>query len=157
MSWLEPANVVHQVCEPLTRTGHDNITRPHLLSHWTVSPDLRSWQLYLRRDVTWHNGRRFTADDVVWNLKRLLAPETGSSALSLMAGYMLASATADTAPGSALWDANAVEKADDFCLRLNLKRPRSPSRSIPSTTRSDERRVGKECVSTCKLAGAPYQ
>src|SRR3546814_12688760 len=40
-----------------------------------------------------------------------------------MAGYMLASATADTAPGSALWDANAVEKADDFCLRLNLKRP----------------------------------
>src|SRR3546814_16420925 len=39
MSWLEPANVVHQVCEPLTRTGHDNITRPHLLSHWTVSPD----------------------------------------------------------------------------------------------------------------------
>src|SRR3546814_15917282 len=28
-----------------------------------------------------------------------------------------------TAPGSALWDANAVEKADDFCLRLNLKRP----------------------------------
>src|SRR3546814_5915067 len=64
MSWLEPANVVHQVCEPLTRTGHDNITRPHLLSHWTVSPDLRSWQLYLRRDVTWHHGRRFTADDV---------------------------------------------------------------------------------------------
>src|SRR3546814_13987129 len=77
----------------------------------------------LRRDVTWHNGRRFTADDVVWNLKRLLAPETGSSALSLMAGYMLVSAPADTPPGSALWDANAVETAADSCLRLTLKRP----------------------------------
>src|SRR3546814_7066905 len=52
MSWLEPANVVHQVCEPLTRTGHDNITRPHLLSHWTVSPDLRSWQLYRSEEHT---------------------------------------------------------------------------------------------------------
>src|SRR3546814_16096857 len=49
MSWLEPANVVHQVCEPLTRTGHAHITRPPLLSHWTVSPDLRSCPLYLRR------------------------------------------------------------------------------------------------------------
>src|SRR3546814_14649607 len=136
MAWLEPANVVHQVCEPLTRTGHDNSTRPHLQSHWTVSPDLRSWQLYLRRDVTWHNGRRFTADDVVWNLKRLLAPETGSSALSLMAGYMLASATADTEPGSALWDATAGEKDDDLCLRLNLKRPQAaaPEHLSPYTT-----------------------
>src|SRR3546814_13533568 len=40
MSWLEPANVVHPVCDPLTRTGHDTLTPPHLLSHWTVSPDL---------------------------------------------------------------------------------------------------------------------
>src|SRR3546814_19359770 len=52
-----------------------------------------------------------------------------------MAGYMLASATADTAPGSELWDANAVEKADDFCLRLNLKRPQVavPEHHFPYT------------------------
>src|SRR3546814_9598472 len=40
-----------------------------------------------------------------------------------MAGYMLSGATADTAPGSAVWDADAVGKADNFCLRLNQKRP----------------------------------
>src|SRR3546814_3914970 len=45
MSWLEPANVVHQVCEPLTRTGHDNITRPHLLSHWTVRSEEHTSEL----------------------------------------------------------------------------------------------------------------
>src|SRR5690606_29073804 len=36
LAWMAPANVVHQVCETLTRTGHDGITRPHLLSHWQV-------------------------------------------------------------------------------------------------------------------------
>src|SRR3546814_12778375 len=139
MSCLEPANVVPQVCEPLTRTGHDNSTRPHLLSHWTVSPDLRSWQLYLRRDVTWHNGRRFTADDVVWNLKRLLAPATGSSARSLMAGYMLAHAPADTARRPALWAGIAVEEADDICLTLNIKR----TKAVEPTQIAAVGRVGK--------------
>jgi len=123
LAWLAPANVVHQVCEPLTRTGHDNVTRPHLLARWQVSPDLRCWDLYLRDDVTWHSGRRFVADDVVWNLHRLLDPATGSSTLGLMAPYMLADKAAANPAGAALWDAAAVEKIDDFHLRLNLKRP----------------------------------
>jgi len=123
LAWLAPANVVHQICEPLTRTGHDNITRPHLLSYWRVSPDLRTWDLYLREDVTWHSGRRFVVDDVVWNLRRLLDPATGSSTLGLMAPYMLADKAAERPAGSALWDAAAVEKVDDFHLRLNLRLP----------------------------------
>lgn len=123
LAWLQPANVVHQVCEPLTRTGFDNITRPHLLSHWRAAPDLRTWDLYLREDITWRNGRRFTADDALWNLMRLLDPATGSSALGLMRGYMLAEKLEGGRVTHRLWDANAVEKIDDFHLRLNLKHP----------------------------------
>jgi peptide/nickel transport system substrate-binding protein len=123
LSWLAPANIVHQVCQPLTRSDHDNITRPHLLSRWQVSPDLRSWDLYLREDVTWHSGRRFVADDVVWNLRRLLDPATGSSVLGLMASYMLVDKLAEEAVGDVLWDAAAIEKLGDFHLRLNLSRP----------------------------------
>jgi len=122
-SWLAPANVVHQVCEPLTRTGFDNITRPHLLSGWQVSPDLQSWDLYLREDVRWHSGRRFVADDVEWNLRRILDPATGSSALGLMRDYMLAEKASPTDSDSGLWDAAAVEKRGDFHLRLNLRKP----------------------------------
>lgn len=123
LAWLQPANLVHQVCEPLTRTGFDNITRPHLLSGWQVSDDLRTWDLLLRRDVTWRSGRRFTADDVVWNLRRILDPATGSSALGLMRGYMLADKVEEGTVGPPLWDANAIEQIDDFHVRLNLKRP----------------------------------
>ncbi|MFZ4662576.1 MAG: hypothetical protein ACOYNY_36545, partial [Caldilineaceae bacterium] len=31
LSWIQGGNVVRQVCEYLTETGPDNITRPHLL------------------------------------------------------------------------------------------------------------------------------
>ena len=131
LAWLAPANIVHQVCEPLTRTGFDNITRPHLLSGWRAAPDLKTWDLYLRDDVSWHNGRRFVADDVVWNLRRLLDPATGSSALGLMRGYMLtdkvqAGESARMHRAGAvphLWDSGAIEKIDDFHVRLNLKSP----------------------------------
>lgn len=51
------------------------------------SPDLlRSWQLQddttlvlnLRNDVYWHDGKRVTADDVVFTIERQLDPATGS-------------------------------------------------------------------------------
>lgn len=123
LNWLPAANLVHQVCQPLTWTGFDNVTRPKLLSSWSVSPDLRSWDLFLRRDVTWHSGRVFTADDVIWNLRRLLDPATGSSALGLMQSYLLADGPCEACDGPALWDAAAIEKVDDFHVRLNLRRP----------------------------------
>jgi len=122
LSWTEGSNVVRQVCEYLTRTGHDNITRPHLLRDWKVSDDLKTWTLNLRRDVKWHSGRQFVADDVVWNLKHALAPETGSSVLGLMKPYLMKEVETETGETTdRLWDANAIEKVDDFTVRLNLK------------------------------------
>jgi peptide/nickel transport system substrate-binding protein len=119
-----------QVVEHLTQTGADNVTRPHLLESWAPSDDLRSWTLRLRPGVRWHSGRPFTADDVIWNLERLLSDEVGSSVLGLMKGYMLDEVeTGETdADGNAvirhaLWDAGAIEKIDDLTLRLNLKVP----------------------------------
>lgn len=123
VNWIQPASLVQQVCQPLTWTGFDNVTRPKLLSSWKVAPDLRSWDLFLRRDITWHNGRAFTADDVIWNLRHLLDPATGSSAMGLMQSYMLKDSWTGEDKGAPLWDASAIEKVDDFHVRLNLKRP----------------------------------
>ncbi|PYO34228.1 MAG: ABC transporter substrate-binding protein, partial [Candidatus Rokuibacteriota bacterium] len=74
-SWIESANSARQVLDYLTVTGVDNITRPWLVEKWEASPDLKTWTLRLRRDVKWHSGRAFTAEDAVWNLKRVLDPK----------------------------------------------------------------------------------
>ena len=129
-SWIESANSARQVLDYLTITGPDNITRPGLIEKWEASPDLKTWTLRVRRGVKWHNGRQFTADDVVWNLKHVLDPKTGSSVLGLMKGFLLEEYdTGDkddkgnAKKSSRLWDANAVQKVDTYTVRLNGKTP----------------------------------
>jgi len=127
-SWVESSNSARQVLDYLTVTGVDNVTRPGLVEKWEASPDLKTWTLRLRRNVKWHSGRQFTADDVVWNLKRVLDPKTGSSVLGLMKGFLLEDYETgekddkgSPKKSSRLWDANAIQKVDDFTVRLNGK------------------------------------
>src|SRR5262245_41625094 len=129
-SWVQRSNTVRQVCDYLTTTGTDNVTRPSLCEKWEASPDLKTWTLRLRKDVKWHNGRQFTADDVVWNVKRVLDPKTGSSVLGLMKGFILdefetgeKDDKGNPKKSTRLWDANAVQKVDDFTVKLNGKTP----------------------------------
>lgn len=114
-SWVIDSNIVRQVCGYLTRTGADNVTRPDLLEGWGTSDDLLTWDLNIRPGIMWHDGRAFTAEDVAWNLRRVLDPETGSSVLGLMKGYMM------NDDGSALWRDDAVEAVDDHTVRLNTR------------------------------------
>src|SRR4029453_592840 len=76
------------------------------------------------------NGRQFTADDVAWNIKRVLDPKTGSSVLGLMKGFILdefetgeKDDKGNPKKSTRLWDANAIQKVDDFTVRLNGKTP----------------------------------
>ena len=129
-SWLVDSNIGRGAHEYLTKTGQDNITRPFLAESWEASDDLKTWTFKLRSGVNWHNGRPLTADDAVANLQHVLSPESGSSVIGLMKGYMLEEY--DTGEkddeGNAkmsvrLWDANAIEKVDDQTFRMNLKVP----------------------------------
>ncbi|HXQ65385.1 MAG TPA: ABC transporter substrate-binding protein [Alphaproteobacteria bacterium] len=129
-SWVESSNAARLVYDYLTVTGVDNVTRPALCEKWEASDDLKSWTLHLRKDVKWHNGRKFTADDVMWNLKHVLDPKTGSSVLGLFKGFSLEEydagekdAKGNPKKSTKLWDANALEKLDDYTVRLNGKTP----------------------------------
>jgi peptide/nickel transport system substrate-binding protein len=124
------SNLLRQTVEYLSKTGADNVTRPYLLERWTPSEDLKTWTLHVRRNVKWRSGRPFTADDVVWNLKRVLDPSVGSSVLGLMKGYMLdeyetgeRDDKGNPKRATRLWDASAIQKVDDLTVRLNLKAP----------------------------------
>lgn len=51
---------------------------PDLATAWEPSADLKSWTFKLRDNVTWHDGRPFTADDVVFTYKRLKDKDVAS-------------------------------------------------------------------------------
>jgi peptide/nickel transport system substrate-binding protein len=127
-SWVYDSNVVRQVNGYLTRTGADNVTRPHLASKWEASEDLKTWTFTIDPNAKWHDGKPFTAEDAAWNIKHCLDPKVGSSVIGLMKGYMLKdvdTGTKDDAGNAVmtteLWDASAIQVKDAGTLILNLK------------------------------------
>ncbi|HEX5328195.1 MAG TPA: ABC transporter substrate-binding protein [Acetobacteraceae bacterium] len=123
------SNVTRQVCEYLTLTDDQNVTHPYLLDKWDASEDLKTWTLSVRPNVKWHNGEDFTADDVLWNLKRLTDPAVGSSFIGLIQDFLLKpepdGTDKDGKPKTkqVWWDASAIEKVDSHTIRLNGKTP----------------------------------
>jgi peptide/nickel transport system substrate-binding protein len=61
---------------------------PALAEAWTISRDGRAYTFRLRRGVKWHDGRDFTADDVVFTFEQIVAnPEArGGDANAFMVG-----------------------------------------------------------------------
>jgi len=58
-----------QVYEALVRRGKRMEIVPRLAERWTrVSPTV--WRFHLRRDARWQDGSAFTADDVVFSIRR---------------------------------------------------------------------------------------
>jgi glutathione transport system substrate-binding protein len=70
---------VYMMADTLTSIDWDMKTvRPGLASKWTVSEDGTLYTFTIRDDVTFCDGRKMTADDVVYSLKRFIDPATRS-------------------------------------------------------------------------------
>jgi peptide/nickel transport system substrate-binding protein len=61
------------VYEGLTRRGKDLAIQPSLAERWEVSEDGLTWRFFLRKNVKFHNGNPFTADDVIFSAARVRA------------------------------------------------------------------------------------
>jgi peptide/nickel transport system substrate-binding protein len=70
--------VLTNVCERLYQLQPDMSVRP-FLARQAARPDATHLVLTLRDDVTFHDGSRMTADDVLFSLKRHAAPEMEQS------------------------------------------------------------------------------
>lgn len=62
----------------LTHVDAELTPRPDLAERWEVTPDGLTWTFHLRHGVRWHNGDRFSADDVVYTFNRTRDPATAS-------------------------------------------------------------------------------
>src|ERR1700761_6451083 len=67
------------IYEPLARRNRDLKLEPALATSWEqTSPTV--WRFHLRPGVKWQDGSPFTADDVVFTLKRILSKDSSMRA-----------------------------------------------------------------------------
>ncbi|MER5429981.1 ABC transporter substrate-binding protein [Streptomyces sp. NPDC002588] len=70
----------YQVFETLTLIGPQTGKPTGVLAKsWKLAPDAMSMDITLRDDVTFHSGRKLTADDVIFTLKKVQDPATGAA------------------------------------------------------------------------------
>lgn len=95
----------------LTRLDNHLQPQPDLAERWDVSPDGLALTFHLRTDVTWHDGRPFTAQDVVWSYQALGAFAADTPTLAHL--------------GESVASVEAVEPVTST-VRFNLKRRDAP-------------------------------
>ena len=93
----------------MTRVDEQGRIVPDLADTWDVTSDGLSYTFHLRHDVSWHDGQPFTADDVVFTVDILRAPDfQGQPELAK------------------LWRSVRVERSDPYTVRFTLAEPFAP-------------------------------
>ena len=72
----------------LVQANYQGNLSTELASSWEISPDHREYTFHLRKNVRFHNGRPFTASDVVFTMEKLIEKAQGKYAeINYIAGY----------------------------------------------------------------------
>ncbi|MGH7367220.1 MAG: peptide-binding protein [Candidatus Rokuibacteriota bacterium] len=64
------------IYDGLVKLDKDLNTAPAMAESWTYSPDCLELTFRLRRDVKWHDGQAFTAEDVLFTYQAMVNPKT---------------------------------------------------------------------------------
>lgn len=86
--------------------GHGGV-RPDLAESYKVSDDGKVWTVYLRDNVYWHDGEKFSADDVLFTIEAIQDEETGSRLFTS-------------------WQGVVVERVSSREVRFSLRTPYAP-------------------------------
>jgi len=68
----------------LARLDQSGVPQPELAAAWRANEDATEWTFALRDDVTFHDGKPFTAADVAYTIAHILDPNTESPQASLL-------------------------------------------------------------------------
>lgn len=128
---LDDLLVADQLFDGLTAadpTTHQPVAA--LADHWQASADQRQWDFFLRRGVTFSNGRAITSTDVKYSLERAAKPGSGSPSGELLApvtGY-----TAFATQGTAT-ELTGITTPSPNLVHLALDQPQSVLPSLLSS------------------------
>jgi peptide/nickel transport system substrate-binding protein len=70
----------------LCQINDDLSTRPELAEEYSSNANATEWTFKLRKDVKFHDGSKFTADDVIYTINRHYGDKSTSTAKTLVAG-----------------------------------------------------------------------
>jgi peptide/nickel transport system substrate-binding protein len=97
----------YQLFEPLVqRDAHNNFVWV-LAESAEPGPAAKTWTIRLRRGVEFHNGKKFTAEDVIYTWKRILNPNFPNLSSGLLKGI----------------DLTKTKKLDDYTVDVVLHAP----------------------------------
>ena len=97
--------VMSQVYNQLVDLDENLVVIPEIAKSWEVSDDLMTYTFHLADNVTFHSGRKMTAEDVKYSFERILNPDLG--ALGNSASYA--------------GDIDTIEIPDDYTVIMHLK------------------------------------
>jgi peptide/nickel transport system substrate-binding protein len=102
--WIDTSRQ-YQIYDPLTRVNSDLTQAPGLALEWNPNDDSTVYEVKLRPDVVFHDGKTFGADDVIYSL-RLMGDEkhTGHFAVANI-------------------NLDDLRKIDDLTVEIPLKSP----------------------------------
>jgi peptide/nickel transport system substrate-binding protein len=73
-------NLNWQIRNNLVEIDHNFNAIPELAESWSASADAKKWTFKLRKGVEFHNGKSFTAEDVIYSLNHHRGEESKSAA-----------------------------------------------------------------------------
>jgi peptide/nickel transport system substrate-binding protein len=147
---LSPNNsMVRHVFETLIKTDESQRHMPGLAESWKALSDTE-WEFRLRKGVKWHDGKEFTAEDVLATFKRVPNVPNSPASFAVFVRPIV--------------DARAVDK---HTLRLKTAEPHPllPSdmssvlilpKAVAETARTDDFNSGKAMVGTGPFRYAEY-
>lgn len=127
------------VYDLLVNRDADLKAMPWLATSWESSADSSSWVFDLRKDVKFHDGKDFGADDVIYACGRHTAEDSESPAKSFMSQI------------------ESMDKLDTHQVRFNLKGPNADFPIVLSDTRVHITQAGYEDFGTTSPGTGPFK
>jgi oligopeptide transport system substrate-binding protein len=134
-SWSDQRSVIMQCFQGLLAFNPDLTLKADVareiptVENGGISADGKTYTFRLRTNVTWSDGKKVTAKDFEYSIKRLLDPDLACEYAGFYfdivgAEEYFGAADKDEATKAQLRDAVGVEAKDDYTLEIRLVRPR---------------------------------